>query len=661
MNLVTSLEELQRTVDEYMCADAFCFDIETLGEDRLDPHSNRVAWIAMATSGRVDVIPMGHPNGNELLRIDRPLLGSGILRQAKGLPLRDSDYSKDKSKEVPIFDAPPDQLFPAQVFAALRPLMSSSVLKVGHNIKFDAKSIAKYLGFFPSRPYADTMIAAFICDNRNSKALSLKDCLHRELEIDMQKGIGAMIEHYSFNDVAQYAYLDAKYTWLLWRFFENRLKESSLLGIYQLEMDVLDVISRMELRGVDIDQGSLEALRDSLTQELEAVAAKIYRIAGKVFNLNSNRSKQDLLFSPKKQGGRGLRGGVLTNAGEKRRASGKDGSVEDYSVSAPALERYRGKDALVDALLQYADLNKLLSTYITPYLGGDVERTVLGKSKIVKKRALVVDGKVHTEFIQHGAETGRFSSRNPNLQNVPSAHTEYGRSIRNLFVAPPNHVLIVADYSQIEPRVIASLSQDEVMIQNYVDGSDIYTTVGDTMGVDRRTGKTLVLAVSYDVGPIKIAETLGCSIDEAKELITTFYDRFPTIRKYKTKVVKTARNQHPTPYVTTVMGRRRYLPDLSSSDFSLRLRAERQAFNTKIQGTAADIMKLAMVRADALIPDVADLVLTVHDELVACAPASLADETASAIYEAMEKVEVKQLRVPLVADLKVVTRWGDAK
>lgn len=659
MNVITDRDALHETVQHYLGCDAFCFDVETIGSRRLDPCTNRVAWISLATAGRADVIPLGHPNGNVLLSVERPLLASGLARLEKDKPLRESDYSKDKSKHRPVYDDPPAQLSPGEAFAELRPLMASDVLKVGHNVKFDAKSIAKYLGFFPARPFADTMIAAFVHDNRNGRSLSLKDCLKRELDFEMQKGIGAMIERHSFVDVARYSYLDAKYTWLLWTALRARLDGTRLWNVFRLEMDVLDVVCRMELRGVDIDEPMLERLRDDLAGELQSIKEGIYRDAGRAFNLNSNPAKQELLFTPKKSGGRGLRSKDLTPKGIERQAAKIPLTTADYSVSAQALEKFRGKDAVVDGLLKYAEVSKLVSTYVTPYLGGEVERTVAGRTVVVTREPLVVDGRIHTEFVQHGAETGRFSSRNPNLQNIPAPHTAHGKAIRNLFIAPPGHVLVVADYSQIEPRVIASLSQDPVMLANYADGSDIYTTVGDTMNVDRRTGKTLVLSVSYDVGPRRIAQSLGCSEDDARDLIDRFYDNFPDVRRYKKEVVKNAAARRPVPYVTTKMGRRRFLPDLRSSEYGLRARAERQAFNTKIQGTAADIIKVAMVRADTLLPEEAELVLTVHDELVACAPAELADESAQAITEAME--QVGWLDVPLVADLKVVTRWGDAK
>ena len=222
---------------------------------------------------------------------------------------------------------------------------------------------------------------------------------------------------------------------------------------------------------------------------------------------------------------------------------------------------------------------------------------------------------------------------------------------------------MVADYSQIEPRVIASLSQDPVLVNNYMTGGDIYTTIGDTMGVDRKAGKVLVLAISYGVGPDKIADSIGCSVKEAKDLLTNFEKKFPSINRYKAQVVRLAKQQSPIPFVETIFGRRRYIPDLKSREMGLLARAERQAFNTVIQGSAADIMKLALIRAHSCFvsePDV-NLILTVHDELVTVAPDDKAEETAEAIRESMEGIKVKAITVPLIADVKIVDKWGEAK
>ena len=658
MNIVMNTNQLKEVVDAYSQVDEFVFDVETSGPHRGDPRQNAVVWIALATEGRVDVIPMGHPNG-DYIRTEYPLLPSAVLRESKGLQLRPQDYSKDDRKATKHFTEAPEQLTPGEVFKALKPLFFSDQVKVGHNVKFDLQSIAKYVGGLPNRPYACTLNASFVLDNQSRNGLGLDDCLKREFNHDMVKGVGKEIEAYSFDEVATYAGLDAEWTWKLWKRYSTRLNEDKLTKLFALEMDVLEVICSMELRGADIDVSSLEDLKKSLEEQLEESKAEIYKAAGKSFNLNSVQEKQKLLYSPKKSGGRGLKPKIPTTNGKKKLDNGEETFVTDFSVSEQALNALAGKDPLVDGLIKYSDLNKLLTTYVIPYLGGDITRTTGGKSKIVAKKALLLDGRVHTDFVQYGAETGRFSSRNPNLQNVPAPHTANGKAIRNLFIAPENHSLIVADYSQIEPRVIASFSKDRIMTNSYLEGGDIYTTVGDTMGVDRKAGKVLVLAMAYGVGPDKIADQIGCTVTEAKDLLSGFSAKFASIDRYKRAVISESRSKAPVPYATTLLKRRRYLPDLRSREMWKRSRAERQAFNTVIQGSAADIIKVAMVRAYSMIPEEASLILTVHDELVTVTPNHLVEETAEAIRGAMEGIQV--LNIPLLADVKTVTRWGEAK
>jgi DNA polymerase-1 len=310
-------------------------------------------------------------------------------------------------------------------------------------------------------------------------------------------------------------------------------------------------------------------------------------------------------------------------------------------------------------MLNYSDLNKLLTTYVIPYLGGDITRTTAGKSKIVAKKSLLLNNRIHTDFVQYGAETGRFSSRNPNLQNIPNARTPNGKAIRNLFMAPEGHKLIVADYSQIEPRVLASFSGDHIMCTAYMENEDIYITIGNTVGVDRSAAKALVLAMMYGVGPDKIALDINCSVNEARGLLDSFVAKFPSVARYKKLVISESRSRGPVPYALTYMKRRRYLPELRSSVAWERSRAERQAFNTVIQGSSADLIKLAMIRAHKMIPNESSLTLTIHDELVTVAPNHLAEETMEAIREAMEGI--KALRIPMIADITIVERWGEAK
>jgi DNA polymerase I-like protein with 3'-5' exonuclease and polymerase domains len=660
MNIITTAEQLAEMVDYYLTQDAFAFDVETVGPQRGMTPVNEVLWITFATNGRCDVIPMGHPHGDFIEEV-YPLTGQGEVRKEKGLTLRPSDYSRDAKKATKVFGPAPEQLYPAEVFKGLEPLMfNENILTIGHNLVFDLTSVAKYYSNkVPYGPYFDTMIASFISDNRNKNKCGLADCLKREFGYEMEKGVGKEVEAYDFNTVAKYAYLDSKYTFLLWKSLQPKLDNADLNRVMSLEMDVLAVLCDMKLTGATIDTESLKGLKFELELKVDETRARIYLIAGREFNINSNQEKQALLYGAKEDGGRGLKPKVLTTKGAERDKAGTALSESDYSVSADALEPYRDKDDLATALLEYADYNKLLSTYVIPYLGGEVERTTSGKTRIEVKESLLINGKLHGDFVQHGAETGRFSSRNPNLQNVPAPNTVHGKAIRNLFVAPPGHTLVVADYSQIEPRVIASFSEDPIMMENYLTGQDIYTTIGNTMNVGRKAGKVLVLAMAYGVGPDKIASQIGCSKTEARELLDRFAKQFPAVSAYRAKVIGATKSGKPVPHVKTLTGRRRYLPEILSRDNGVRAQAERQAFNTKIQGSAADIIKIAMVRAWNMIPKEAKIILTVHDELVLTTPIELAEQTSEALRQAMEDIEV--LKVPLIADIKIVERWGEAK
>jgi len=667
MNIITTQEQLDEFVKFYATVDSFAWDTETIGEDRLYPVINDVCWISFATEGRTDVIPMGHPNG-ELTGYDKPLLLEGQRRLEAGKPITDAHYSKVESKWVPLFDEAPVQLTPRQVFDAIEPIMFGPALKIAHNAKFDIKSVAKYYrGRTPAKPHFDTVMAQFIVNNLNKNNLNLKDSVKRELGIDLEKGVGDNIALHSFSDVAKYSGLDAEVTWKLYKAIAPKIT-ANLTRVWRLEMDVLAALCDMELTGAYIDQKQLASIAEQIEKDKVAAEAAAYKAAGKAFPINSVQEKQKLLFTPQTEGAKPRLvpplkyPSTLTDKGKEAKRAGQELTAAHYSVSAEALEFHRGKDDLVDALLTYQDLNKLMTTYVTPYTGGTVKRVTSGKEKLIQKKSLLINGRVHTNFKAHGAETGRFSSSEPNLQNIPSSG-EYGKLIRNLFVAPPGHKLVVADYSQIEPRVIAALAQDPVLVNNYLTGGDIYTTIGDTMGVDRKAGKVLVLAISYGVGPDKIASSIGCSVPEAKKLLTDFEKKFSSIAKYKAKVVRLAKQSGSVPFVETLFGRRRYIPDLKSSDQGLLARAERQAFNTVIQGSAADIMKLAIVRAHSCFLDEPDInvILTVHDELVTITPENRAEEVLRAIKLSMEGIKLKEITVPLIAEAHIVDKWGEAK
>jgi DNA polymerase I-like protein with 3'-5' exonuclease and polymerase domains len=642
LNIVTTEEQLCEVAEVYSRSD-FAFDTETVGDDRLDHLTNQVLWISLATHGRVDVIPLGHPNG-EFLRWDKPLLATGRKRQEKGLELRDQDYSQVEAKWTPIFSDPPPQLRPSQVWKALKPaFLNPGTVKVAQNLKFDVKACHKHLGTVPAGPWWDTMIASWVTDPGLEKGLD--KVLKRIFDHQMVKGVGKMVERHSFDEVATYAALDARWTWLLAHYQNTLLDERDVWDVFELEMDTLRVVVDSELQGVRFDIDSVFPLKESLEEKLTEDIQRVYDAAGQEFNLNSNADKQKILFGPKNAGGQGLRS-------RKKTASGNP------SVDAETLKHLL-PNPVAQSLLEYTDTKKLLSTYVTAYTGGEVERTTGGKTHLVQVPSLLKQGRIYASFNQTGAETGRFSSSQPNLQTIPNPQrSDIGKRIRNLFIPDEGHQFIVADFGQIEPRVIASLSGDERMIQAFLNGEDIYTAVADPLGETRKVGKELVLSIAYGIGPDTIAERLGVPVTKAKELMQQFNEEFPTIDKLRKKTINNARKANP-PHVRTLHRRIRVLPDLNSQDPYRRARAERQAFNTICQGSAADLMKLAMVRVHKRLPLGAHIVLNVHDEIVVTCPGEAIDDGVKAVTEGM--TGINELKVPLTIDLSVVDRWGDAK
>lgn len=643
VSVCTTPEQLDEVVQFYSQQDVFAFDTETQGVNRGIPTLNDVVWLSLAGRGRADVIPMGHRNG-ELIEYRAPLLGSGVERLREGKPLRASDVSRADSKLRPVFGPPPDQLSRGEVLSALKPVLLGSATKIAHNMKFDAISLAKYLGEPVAPPYIDTVVADWLIDSSlKAQHLKLELCVRRRLGYPMVKGIGEDITLHSFKEVAKYSLLDAKFTWLLAQVQQRLLADQGLLHVLQLEMDVLEAVLHMEMTGTLVNRSAMLGLRAQLETDVEVAKNKAYAAAGRTFSFTSPAEKIDVLFTAN---GQNLKPRKLT---EKTRVP---------STDAEALS-YHKKNKVVAAMLEVAELDKLLSTYLIPYLGGEVEHHSAGKVKTVEKKSILINGRVHTSFNQSGTETGRLSSSHPNLQNVPS-RGRYGPRIRGFFIADPGTRLIRADYSQIEPRVIASLSGDPLMINAYQTGQDLYQAIADPLEVSRAAGKELILSMAYGVGPDTMSERIGISVTKARELLEDFEGQFPLITALKDQVIRDARRQR-VPYVTTITGRRRYLPELVGRD-RYRIRgAKRQAFNTVIQGSAADIMKIGIVRAYAMLPEQASMLLTVHDELVVQAPLDIVDDTVTALREAMEGVSLPMMRVPLVVDIGVGANWGEAK
>lgn len=649
-SIIMSKDDLGNLVDYYSEVDAFAFDVETIGDQRADALQAPVVWLSLATDGRCDTIPMGHPNGNFLSERPKPNK-KGEERMLRGVDYADLNPKYDFLVEMERFyDPVPDQLERGFVFGQLSPLFESDALKIGHNIKFDLHAVSKYYGDQPpTGPYYDTMIAAWVLDaslgRTKGKLLNLKDTARRELKEVVEKGIGENIALWGFDEVAKYSLIDADVTWRLWQALEKKFAtRPKMRWVRDLEMEVMHAILEMESNGVLIDEDRLREIGKDLLRDMDLIQAQMYLMAGRKFNIRSNRDKQEILYSSKKDGGLGLRPMKLTETGAKKSESAL--TIYDYSTDQESLAVHEGNE-FVDALHLYSGKAKLHGTYVLPYIG-DVETKVERKLR---------KGRIYAQFVQHGAESGRMSSRNPNLQNVP-ARSDDGKKLREVFIADPGHLLISADYSQIEPRIIASLSGDKTMIATYRDGGDVYQAVADRMNVTRDAGKKLVLSISYGIGAPKISRDIGCSIREARDLMDFFAARFTAIPRHKNVVISRARKDK---FSETMFGRRRPFPEIMSSDDMKRSYAERSAYNFVIQGSAADIMKIALANLYAALPQEAQLLMTIHDEVVVQAPADMVEEISAIIQLEMEAARPPSLVVPLVADVGHGLTWKDAK
>lgn len=634
-NIIFDLDTLHRTVEYFMERDAFAWDVEAHGPNRGVPHFAPLSWISMATEGKCVVIPMGHPNGDRLVT-------KATRRMNK--ETRKYDMFPD------VWSAPPEQLRPSQVWPVLEPLFFGDVLNITHGGTYDHPAVAKYYGGKPpTAPIADTIIQSWLLDE-NRKTQGLKDLTKDHWSHDYDnEHVGREVEKYPFSKVARYAYLDAKYTWLHWRRQDPQIEAWKLDNTMALEMDVMKVLIKMRLKGTRVDHETLEQLYTQFSDELVDVEGAVYKAAGRRFNINSNPQKQTVLYGPKAEGNQGLPVKKWTT---KEKTS--------PSCDAAALENYPD-NPVVQALTEYGDVHKMLNTYVLGYMGEEGNP---------KKPCRIYDGRIHADFVQYGTVTGRFSCREPNLQNIPRPDTDKGKQLRGLFMADPGQRLVVADYGQIELVVLAHYSKAKALVDGFNNGIDAHTmTAAKVFGVDfddvtkpmRSAAKGINFAVVYGAGPEKVAAMASTSVKEAKGFLKVHEQEFPEIYRFKDAVLRTARSRK-NPYIRTLLGRYRRLPALNYSNKESRGYAERQAINSLIQGSAADIIKTAMVRLDHALPPEMSLLLTVHDELVNSTPADRADECAEIVREAMLGEGIQRLLdVPMTIDMKIVDKWAEAK
>ncbi len=513
--------------------------------------------------------------------------------------------------------------------------------KFAHNAKFDMEVLAG-AGIRVAGLTFDTMIAAAMLGKRQG----LKDLAFYELKLPeppttIEDLIGRGSKQISFAAVpieqaAPYAAADALYTLHLTERLRSQLEVDAALRdlYYRVELPLIEVLTEMELAGILLDQTYLRELGERFAQRINEVAERIYQQAGGPFNINSGQQLNEVLFE---------RMGIDPRAhGLSKLKSG------GYSITAEVLEELAQLYPIAADILTYRQLTKLKSTYIDAL------------PELVNPRT----GRIHTSYNQLGAATGRLSSNNPNLQNIP-VRTEEGREIRRAFVAAPGHRFIAADYSQIELRVLAHMSGDENLIAAFEQGLDIHAaTASRLFGVEptavdknqRRVAKTVVFGVIYGISPFGLAQRLGIERDLARQLIDNLFTQFPGIRRYIDQTLDFGR-QHG--YVQTLFGRRRVVEDLRASG-ARRAAAEREAINAPIQGTAADLMKMAMVNVHRALRERGlrtRLLLQVHDELIAEAPESEVTTAAQLLREVMSGVY--KLKVPLSVNLETGPNWEE--
>ena len=409
-------------------------------------------------------------------------------------------------------------------------------------------------------------------------------------------------------------------------------RDPALVNIYEtIELPLIPVLARMEERGIGIDLGLLRQMSSTMGAQLAELEKRIYAEAGTEFNINSPQQLGHILFEK------------LQYPSVK-----KTKGTKTYSTSVDVLQELATHGfAVPQLILLHRELHKLKSTYV------DALPQLVGK-----------DGRVHTSFNQAVAATGRLSSSDPNLQNIP-IRTEQGREIRKAFIADKGNVLMSADYSQVELRILAHISEDESLIETFRRGADIHRATASQMfnipedqltADQRRAAKTINFGVLYGMSAFRLSNELNISTGQAKDWIDAYFGRYPKIQQYLERTLDEARS---TGKVTTLLGRIRYIPEIHNRSFTVRGNAERMAINAPIQGTAADILKLAMIALDANLSDHAAMLLTVHDEIVIEVAEARAERVAGIVKETMENIY--PLRVPLAVDAKWGRSWYDAK
>jgi DNA polymerase-1 len=617
---VTTPQQLEAWVAEAFSVGRVAFDTETTS---LDPMQAEFVGFSLAVApNRACYVPIAH----------RP--ASGTL-----------DFSTEPLTQVPVREA----------LQALKPLLEdASVLKIGQNIKYDCIVLAQH--GITVAPLDDTMLLSYVLDSGRGPhgldGLAERHLGHTCMPFPkaLEFAPGAKKSDRTFAQVpldkaTEYAAEDADVALRLWSVLKPRLAAERMTAIYEtLERPMVAVLADMERAGIKVDKAILSRLTSTFSKQVTRLEQEIYELVGHKFNLGSARQLGELLFDNLK-----LPGGRKTKTGQWETRAGL---LDDLAAREDLPEHAR---KLINVMLEWRQLTKLRSTY-TDALPAHINP---------------VTGRIHTSFALASTSTGRLSSNDPNLQNIP-IRTKEGREIRTAFIAEANHKLISADYSQIELRVLAHVADIPQLRRAFADGLDIHAmTASEMFGVPiegmpaevRRRAKAINFGIIYGISPFGLGNQLGISKQEAGEYIATYFKRFPGIRDYMEGTKETA---HQRGFVETIFGRRIHLPEINTRNPSTRGFLERAAINAPIQGSAADIIRRAMIRMPAALRAAGlkstRMLLQVHDELVFEAELAEVAATLTAVTRVMESAAEPAVRlaVPLHVDAKAADNWEAA-
>ncbi|MDH0668422.1 DNA polymerase I [Acinetobacter junii] len=549
-------------------------------------------------------------------------------------------FDANEAYYVPLahdYEGAPEQLSREQVLAQIKPILENEqVKKIGHHLKYDAHIFANH-GIIIQGWYFDTMLASYVL-NAAATRHGMDDVArvylsHLTTTFEQIAGKGA--KQKTFNQIelevaAHYAAEDAHVTYRLYEVLSSKLKSHPELVniLHNIEMPVARVLTGMEEDGIKLDHKFLDQLSVEFSDTMQTLENQATELAGETFNIASPKQVGEVLFDKL-----GIKGGKKTATGQ-------------YSTSESILEKI--EHPLAEVILEHRGLAKLKNTYTDRLVEQSHDAT----------------HRVHTSYHQALTATGRLSSTDPNLQNIP-IRTPIGRQIRKAFIAPEGRVLLAADYSQIELRLMAHFSQDDALVHAFQQGQDVHRrTAAEVLGIaiedvtndQRRQAKAVNFGLLYGMSEFGLTRQLGFTREESRNYIARYFQRYPGVLDYMERTRQIAREQG---FVETILGRRLYTPDILATNKMIKQAAERAAINAPLQGSAADIIKLAMIAVDKILPkDQAKLLLQVHDELVFEADVSIADELSKQIADVMQSV--LEISVPFVVEVGQGLNWDAA-